>query len=100
MSFFVFGVLFFAVDAVAILLLAATWQRTRILGFAIVAASYLTGVFTRWLAPWIYQLLDGGDATNLAVPGLVVQLLYLVISLVALAGFWDIYRALKARPAA
>lgn len=99
MSMLVMGFLFFAVDMAAVLLLAACWQRTRILGFAIVAASFVAGILARWTVPWIYRAVDMGDGTMAWAASVIVQSVYLVIAAVAVAGFWDIYRVLKSRPA-
>lgn len=100
MSMWFMGLLYFALDLAAVLLLAACWQRTRILGFAIVAASFVAGIVTRWTLPWIYRAVDMGDGDMAWAANLVGQSAYLVLAGIAVAGFWDIYRALKARPAA
>ncbi|HEX4854727.1 hypothetical protein [Arenimonas sp.] len=100
MSMWLVGFLYFAVDLAAVLLLAACWQRTRILGFAIVAASFVVGILARWAVPWIYDAVDMGDGDMAWAASMIVQLVYLVIAGIAVAGFWDIYRVLKARPAA
>ena len=100
MSMWLVGFLYFAVDLAAVLLLAACWQRTRILGFAIVAASFVAGIVARWSVPWIYRAVDMGDGDMAWAASLIVQSVYLVIAGIAVAGFWDIYRVLKSRPAA
>jgi hypothetical protein len=100
MSFLLMGILYFVVDLAAILLLAACWQRTRILGFAIVAGSYAAGILARWSVPLVYRWVDMADGGMASLAGVGVQAVYLVVAVIAVAGFWDIYRALKPRPAA
>ncbi|MBW8368270.1 MAG: hypothetical protein K0M70_10490 [Arenimonas sp.] len=90
---FLLGVVYFVFDAAAALLLVATWQRTRITGFLVLASSYVLGILARWIMPLLYRGL-GGDG-GLTV---LIQSLWLLIAAVALYGLWDIYRQLK-RPA-
>ncbi|KFN47146.1 hypothetical protein [Arenimonas metalli] len=100
MSMWLMGFLYFAVDLAAVLLLAACWQRTRITGFAIVAASFVAGILARWTVPWVYRAVDLADGDMAWAANMIVQSVYLVIAVIAVAGFWDIYRVLKSRPAA
>jgi hypothetical protein len=97
---FVMGLLYFGVDALAILLLLATWQHTRVSGFLVLAASYALGILSRWLLPWLPRLMDLAESDSMYSLGLVYQLSYLLIAGVGLYGLWDIYRQLKCRPAA
>jgi hypothetical protein len=88
--------LYFAFDAAAALLLVATWQRTRINGFLVLAASYVLGIVARWVVP----LLHRGVASDFASNALLITLfrsIWFVIAAVALYGLWDIYRQLKDR---
>lgn len=98
--FVVMGILYFVVDLAAVLLLAACWQRTRITGFAIVAASFVAGILGRWLVPLVYRAVDSSDPGMLSMAGWLSQGIFLLVALVAVAGFWDIHRALKQRPVA
>ena len=91
---FVLGFFYFALDALAILLLLATWQHTRITGFLVLAASYGLGILARWGFPMLYRFFDTGEF-EAQVIGHVWQVGYLLIAGVGLAGFWDIYRKLK-----
>ncbi|HEU0153746.1 MAG TPA: hypothetical protein VFQ84_10430 [Arenimonas sp.] len=98
--FLMMGLMYFVVDLAAILLLSACWQRTRIRGFAIVAASYGAGIVARWTAPLAYRWADSGDGGMGSLAGVVVQTAFFLVAVVAVVGFWDIYRVLKQRPAA
>jgi hypothetical protein len=91
--FWMLGFLFFAFDAVAILLLVGCWQHTRINGFLMLAGSYALGILARWLSPLVYRFAEGEQFESVTV---VVQLGYVAIAALALAGIWDIYRRLKA----
>ena len=88
-----------ALDGLAQLLVAllplAIWQRTRVAGFAIVAASYLAGALMLLVAPTVFGVAGGGMGLLVAW-----RLLGLVVTGVAAFGFWRIYRALRVAPAA
>ena len=92
MTGLVMGFLFFVVDVLAIVLLVACWQRTRFNGFLLVAASYALGIVSRWATPLLYRFVE---SDGLEVIHVVVQLLYLGVAALAVAGFWDIYQRLK-----
>ena len=92
------GFAYFALDAVAILLLVAIWQRSRITGFLFLAAGHALGILVRWAMPWVHRLVDGDGAGY--VMGL-YSVVWLVVSAVGLYGLWDIYRHYKrGQPAA
>lgn len=94
------GVMYFAFDAAAALLLAATWQQTRITGFLVLAASYVLGILARWMVPVLYQWSSGGGLAG-DIFTVVVKPIWFVTAAIALYGIWDIYRQLKRRaPAA
>lgn len=97
MTEFLFGFLFFATDLVAILLLVATWQHTRISGFLVLAATYLAGMVSRWLTPLAYRF---AEADNFTFVSMAVQAVYFVVAVAAVYGLWDVYRQLKRRHAA
>jgi hypothetical protein len=94
------GLVFLALDVLAILLLVATWQRTRIPGFAVVAASVAMGIALRWLAPFLYRSFDLSDPSGQWLAMLVTDGLYTAMTAIAVVGFWNIYRRLAAPPAA
>jgi hypothetical protein len=94
------SVLYFAFDAAAALLLAATWQQTRIPGFMVLAASYVLGIVARWMVPLLYHWSSGDDLRG-AIFMFLVKPIWFVTAAIALYGIWDIYRQLKRRvPAA
>jgi hypothetical protein len=93
------GLLYFAFDAAAILLLLATWQHTRITGFLVLAASYGLGILSRWLLPLLSRLIASGEPDAIGNMALVYQATFLLVSLVGLYGLWDVYQQLKRRPA-
>jgi hypothetical protein len=80
---------YFVFDAIAILLLVATWQRSRIRGFLVLAVSYALGIVARWGIALSYRYFDPGDTLGLSW---VYQLVWLLVSAVALYGLWDLYR--------
>ncbi len=96
---FLEGLLYFAFDAAAALLLVATWQHTRIAGFLVLAASYGLGIVARWAMPWVYRSISDGQGPDMLL-GTLVRSVWLVIAAVALYGLWDIYRQLKRAPLA
>lgn len=96
--YFLMGVLSFGLDALAILLLLATWQHTRINGFLVLAASYALGILSRWTLPLLTRFMESDDALQYVGP--VYQGSFLLIAGVGLYGLWDIYRQLKRRPGA
>ncbi len=93
------GFLYFAFDAAAILLLLATWQHTRITGFLVLAASYALGILSRWFLPLLSRLIASGESDAIGNMALAYQATFLLVSVVGLYGFWDVYQQLKRRPA-
>jgi hypothetical protein len=91
------GLLYLAFDGAAALLLVATWQQTRIVGFLVLAASYVLGIVARWLVPVMYRMQSDDWLSDLWFI-ILVRPLWFVISGVALLGLWDIYRQLKRPP--
>ena len=91
---FLEGLLYFAFDAAAALLLAATWQHTRITGFLVLAASYVLGIVARWVVPLLHRSVAGDFASD-ALLITFFRSIWFVIAAVALYGLWDIYRRLK-----
>jgi len=96
---FVMGFFYFALDALAILLLVATWQRSRVTGFLVLAGSYGLGIVARWGVSLSYRFIDSDQSMGLSW---LYQSIWLVVSAVGLYGLWDIYRHFKrsAPPAA
>ena len=92
---FLMGLLYFALDALAILILVATWQRSRVTGFLVLAGSYALGILARWGISLSYRLFDPSAVYGLAW---VHQLAWLAASAAAIYGFWDIYRHFKRLP--
>jgi hypothetical protein len=86
------GFAYFALDAVAVLLLFATWQRSRITGFLVLSASYALGILSRWLVTLSYRFAEAGDMQAMAW---LSSLGWLVVSAIGLYGLWDIYRHFK-----
>ena len=91
---FLEGLLYFAFDAAAALLLVATWQHTRISGFLVLAASYGLGILARWLMPLLYRGMSGDSGADMLGVA-IARSIWFVIAAVALYGIWDIYRQLK-----
>lgn len=73
------------------LLLVATWQRTRIGGFLLLAASHVVGLLVGWVLTLMFRW-GGMDADGMAW---LVHLLPLAGLLLAAAGCWQVYQALK-----
>jgi hypothetical protein len=86
------GFLYFAVDLLAAVLLVATWQHTRIKGFLWVAASVVLGILLRWAGPYVFRFSDSED---FQMVNLAAQLVFIAVTALGVAGFWDIYRRLK-----
>jgi hypothetical protein len=86
-------------DGLAQLLVAliplAIWQRTKVVGFALVAASYAGGAVLMMLGPWLFSATGYAQATLLAW-----RLVGFALTALAAYGFWRIYRALRAPPVA
>lgn len=79
-----------------ILLLVATWQRTHIGGFLLLAASFGADLVGGLLVnAWVRF----GDASGPSL-ALVVQALPLVGLGLAALGCWHVYQAMKASPSA
>jgi hypothetical protein len=97
---FLMGMLYFGLDALAILLLLATWQHTRITGFLVLAATYALGILSRWLLPLLTRFMDSDGSGAIQNLGLIYQGTYLLIAAIGLYGLWDIYQQLKRRPSA
>ena len=93
-------VLFVLLNAASMLLVFACWQRTRIKGFLLLAISYLLGLVGRWTTALMVRVVDIGSDGSGQLVFLAVQGVYLLVAALAVAGFWDIYRVLKARTAA
>jgi hypothetical protein len=93
------GAIYFGLDAMAILLLVAIWQRTRMSGFLLVALSYGIGLLFRPAMPLLMRMLGDGDAGNYEIIGLISQGVFVGSSIIALAGFWNIYSGFRRRPA-
>ena len=96
---FLMGLLYAGLDVLAILLLIAIWQRTRLPGFLLVAASYGIGLLFRPAMPLLVRILGDGDAGNYEIIGLISQGVFLGSSIIALAGFWNIYSGFRRQPA-
>ena len=96
---FLMGLMSFGLDALAILLLLATWQHTRISGFLVLAATYALGILVRWLLPLLTRFMDSDGSGMVQNLGLIYQGTYLIIAAIGLYGLWDIYQQLKRRPA-
>ena len=94
---FLEGLLYFAFDAAAALLLVATWQQTRINGFLVLAASYVLGIVARWVVPMLYHGVRDDFASNMLMLAF-LRSIWFLIAAVGIYGLWDIYRRLK-RPA-
>ena len=99
MSQMLTGFLYFGLDAVAVVLLVAIWQRTRILGFTLLALSYLIGMLARPAYPLMLRMMTDGDASTYDVLSLVYTGVHVLAAVVALAGLLNIYLQLR-RPAA
>jgi hypothetical protein len=95
---FLMGAMSFGLDALAILLLLATWQHTRIHGFLVLASSYALGILSRGLLPLLTRFMDSDGSGAIQNLGLIYQGSYLLITVVGLYGLWDIYQNLKRRP--
>ena len=89
------GFAYFALDAVAVLLLLATWQRSRVTGFLLLAASYALGILSRWLVTLSYRLFEPDQVS--AIDWL-FTVSWLVVSVVGLCGLWGIYRHFRGGP--
>jgi len=95
----IMGFLFLLLNAVSMLVLFATWQRTHILGFLLLAIGYGLAIVGRWTTPLLSRVLDmGSDGAGQWI-FLAVQAVYLFIAALSLVAFWDIYRRL-AKPSA
>ena len=92
MMLLLIGFLYFAVDLLAVVLLVATWQHTRIKGFLVVAASVALGIVLRWAGPYVFRFSDSEDFEMINV---VAQGVFIAVTALGVAGFWDIYRRLK-----
>lgn len=86
---FVMGFFYFALDALAILLLVATWQRSRITGFLVLAGSYGLGIVARWGVSLAYRFVESDSSMAMSW---LYQAVWLAVSAVGLYGLWDIYR--------
>lgn len=89
---YLMGFAYFALDALAILLLVAIWQRSRINGFLVLAASYCLGIAARWGLSLFYRLVDSEEAMSWSWT---FQFAWLLASAVGLYGLWEIYRHFK-----
>jgi hypothetical protein len=82
-------------DGLAHLLVAliplAIWQRTKVVGFALVAASYAGGALMMMAGPWLFAM--AGESVQAAL--LVWRLIGFALTALAAYGFWRIYRALR-----
>ena len=94
---FLMGLSYFALDALAILLLVAIWQRSRITGFLVLASSHALTILVRWAMTFAHRLMDGEGMGFLF--GL-SSFVWLIVSAVGLYGLWDIYRHFKRAPSA
>jgi hypothetical protein len=93
------GAIYFGLDAMAILLLVAIWQRTRMSGFLLVAISYGIGLLFRPAMPLLMRVMGDADASNYEIVGLSSQGDFVGSSIIALAGFWSIYSGFRRTPA-
>jgi hypothetical protein len=89
---FLMGLLYAGLDVLAILLLIAIWQRTRMTGFLLVALSYGIGLVFRPAMPLLMRLLGDGGYESI---GLISQGVFVGTSIIALAGFWNIYSGFR-----
>lgn len=96
---FLMGLLYAGLDVLAILLLIAIWQRTRLPGFLLVALSYGIGLLFRPAMPLLADLMDDAGVGDYGAIALISQGVFLGSSIIALAGFWNIYSGFRRRPA-
>jgi hypothetical protein len=95
---FLMGLLYAGLDVLAILLLIAIWQRTRMSGFLLVAISYGIGLLFRPAMPLLMRVMGDADASNYEIVGLISQGVFVGSSIIALAGFWNIYSGFRRTP--
>jgi hypothetical protein len=96
---FLMGVLYFGLDALAIVLLIAIWQRSRMSGFLLLAVSYGVGLLFRPAMPLLVSMMGDVDASSYHAIGLISQGVFVGTSVIALAGFWNIYSGFRNRTA-
>ena len=81
-----------ALQLLVALIPLAIWQRTKIVGFLLLALSYAAGAGMSIVASWVFSLAGGGMAIFL-----VWRVLAIGVVLLAAVGLWQAYGALKQR---